>query len=89
MPSADSGNSADAHSTAPPGKRHGPASSSLRTVYQRRDFVAAERIDTVLLAFPDLQGWLKGKGYGAKHFLDHIATSGAEEEQSTIHDERR
>lgn len=35
-------------------------------------------VDTVLLALPDLQGRLKGKRHGARHFLDHVLTDGAE-----------
>ncbi|MCD9145819.1 glutamine synthetase family protein [Streptomyces albireticuli] len=39
-----------------------------------RKRVQSGQIDTVLLALPDLQGRLKGKRYGARHFLDRIAT---------------
>ncbi|MFE9407458.1 glutamine synthetase family protein [Streptomyces sp. NPDC006704] len=38
-----------------------------------RSAVSQGRIDTVLLALPDLQGRLKGKRYGAAHFLDRVA----------------
>lgn len=43
-----------------------------------RRLVATGRIDTVLLALPDLQGRLKGKLYNASHFVDRIAGSDAE-----------
>ncbi|MFF7413248.1 glutamine synthetase family protein [Streptomyces lydicus] len=78
MHSVDSDNSADARRTAPPGQQHGHASSGQLTLYRLRDLVAAGRIDTVLLAVPDLQGRLKGKRYNAKHFLDRIVTGGAD-----------
>ncbi|MDX6310610.1 MAG: glutamine synthetase, partial [Streptomyces sp.] len=40
--------------------------------------VDSGEVDTVYLALPDLQGRLKGKRHGARHFLDHIAGEGAE-----------
>ncbi|MGW2858343.1 glutamine synthetase family protein [Streptomyces sp. NPDC001205] len=43
-----------------------------------RDAVTAGLIDTVLLALPNLQGQLKGKRYGARHFLERVAEGGAE-----------
>lgn len=48
------------------------------TLTQLRDHVASGRIDTVLLALPDLQGRLKGKRYHARHFVDRVAEGGAE-----------
>lgn len=48
------------------------------SVDELRKAVAAGVIDTVLLAVPDLQGRLKGKRYGARHFLDRVLDGGAE-----------
>ncbi|NEA56626.1 glutamine synthetase [Streptomyces sp. SID13666] len=48
------------------------------TLTQLHDHVASGRIDTVLLALPDLQGRLKGKRYHARHFIDRVAEGGAE-----------
>ncbi|MFC5253451.1 glutamine synthetase family protein [Streptomyces nigrescens] len=62
MPAASSANTAEAH----------------LTLDRLRNLVGSGRIDTVLLAVPDLQGRLKGKRYGARHFLDRIATGGAD-----------
>ncbi|MFI8105342.1 glutamine synthetase family protein [Streptomyces sp. NPDC086023] len=47
-------------------------------VDELRKAVGAGLIDTVLLAVPDLQGRLKGKRYGARHFLDRVLEGGAE-----------
>lgn len=47
-------------------------------VDELRKAVGAGLIDTVLLAVPDLQGRLKGKRYGARHFLDRVLDGGAE-----------
>ncbi|MEU4347119.1 glutamine synthetase family protein [Streptomyces sp. NPDC023838] len=43
-----------------------------------RDHVDAGLIDTVGLALPNLQGQLKGKRYGARHFLNRVAAGGAD-----------
>ncbi|MGG2460561.1 glutamine synthetase family protein [Streptomyces sp. RGM 3693] len=43
-----------------------------------RAAVERGRIDTVLLALPDLQGRLKGKRYDARHFLDRVASTHAD-----------
>ncbi|SHN07881.1 glutamine synthetase [Streptomyces yunnanensis] len=43
-----------------------------------RAAVEGGRIDTVLLALPDLQGRLKGKRYDARHFLARVACTHAE-----------
>ncbi|MEV4436579.1 glutamine synthetase family protein [Streptomyces sp. NPDC049585] len=43
-----------------------------------RQHVQSGQVDTVLLALPDAQGRLKGKRYGAHHFLDRIATGQAD-----------
>ncbi|WP_338676748.1 glutamine synthetase family protein [Streptomyces sp. SCSIO 30461] len=48
------------------------------TVEELRKAVGAGAIDTVMLAVPDLQGRLKGKRYGARHFLDRVLDGGAE-----------
>ncbi|WP_260635350.1 type I glutamate--ammonia ligase [Streptomyces angustmyceticus] len=48
------------------------------TLDRLREHVAAGRVDTVLLAVPDLQGRLKGKRYGAQHFLDRLAAGSAD-----------
>ncbi|MEJ8653799.1 hypothetical protein WKI65_38585 [Streptomyces sp. MS1.AVA.3] len=58
------------------GEAIGPAGQL--TLDQLREHVAAGRVDTVLLAVPDLQGRLKGKRYGAQHFLDRLATGSAD-----------
>ncbi|MGX1762311.1 glutamine synthetase family protein [Streptomyces lydicus] len=75
---ADSGNRADARLTTAPGSREDRLPTGKLTLGQLRERVAAGRIDTVLLAVPDLQGRLKGKRYGAQHFLDRIATGSAD-----------
>ncbi|GGU43968.1 glutamine synthetase family protein [Streptomyces violascens] len=43
-----------------------------------RSVVKAGLVDTVVLALPNLQGQLKGKRYGARHFIDRVAGRGAE-----------
>ena len=43
-----------------------------------RGRVAAGEVDTVLLALTDMQGRLQGKRLTARHFLDEVATHGAE-----------
>lgn len=48
------------------------------SVDELRKAVGAGLIDTVLLAVPDLQGRLKGKRYGARHFLDRVLDGRAE-----------
>lgn len=48
------------------------------TLPDLRDAVDAELIDTVFYALPNLQGQLKGKRYGARHFLDKVALDGAD-----------
>ncbi|MEU9001158.1 glutamine synthetase family protein [Streptomyces sp. NPDC048551] len=71
-PSSPSQCDADAASTAP--QRPARAFS----IDELRKAVAAGVIDTVLLAVPDLQGRLKGKRYGARHFLNRVLDGGAE-----------
>ncbi|MFJ8676255.1 glutamine synthetase family protein [Streptomyces sp. NPDC093589] len=75
---AQSGNRADSRLTAALGSQEGRRPAGRLTLSQLREHVGAGRIDTVLLAVPDLQGRLKGKRYGAQHFLDRIATGGAD-----------
>lgn len=48
------------------------------TVTDLQALVAAGEIDTVMVAFPDLQGRLTGKRIAAGHFLDEVATHGAD-----------
>ncbi|MEU6254302.1 glutamine synthetase family protein [Streptomyces sp. NPDC047043] len=48
------------------------------SVEELRRAVGGGLIDTVLLAVPDLQGRLKGKRYGARHFLNRVLDGGAE-----------
>jgi glutamine synthetase len=45
---------------------------------QLRNAAQAGRIDTVLLAFTDMQGRLQGKRLTARHFLDSVVAHGAE-----------
>jgi len=45
---------------------------------QLRNGVQAERFDTVLLAFGDMQGRLQGKRIVAEHFLDSVVEHGSE-----------
>src|SRR6201991_4988811 len=45
---------------------------------QLRSAVRDEAIDTVLLAFTDMQGRLQGKRLTATHFLDEVVEHGAE-----------
>ncbi|MGW2404103.1 glutamine synthetase family protein [Streptomyces sp. NPDC001739] len=75
---ADSENSPTTHQTSPTGHRQGQPSPGRLTLDRLHNLVGSGRIDTVLLAIPDLQGRLKGKRYGAEHFLDRIATGGAD-----------
>ncbi|WP_353941457.1 glutamine synthetase family protein [Streptomyces sp. HUAS MG91] len=43
-----------------------------------RSLVANEEIDTVVLAFPDMQGRLQGKRFAASFFLDEVLEHGTE-----------
>lgn len=43
-----------------------------------RSLVAAGEIDTVVLAFPDMQGRLQGKRFAAQFFLDEVLAHGTE-----------
>ncbi|PRH79505.1 glutamine synthetase [Streptomyces solincola] len=48
------------------------------TVEELRALVASGEIDTVVLAFPDMQGRLAGKRFAAPFFLDEVLEHGAE-----------
>ncbi|MFD8568068.1 glutamine synthetase family protein [Streptomyces sp. NPDC057694] len=43
-----------------------------------RNLVASDEIDTVVLAFPDMQGRLQGKRFAAPFFLDEVLEHGTE-----------
>ncbi|MEU0669996.1 glutamine synthetase family protein [Streptomyces lavendulocolor] len=47
-------------------------------VEELRALVASGEIDTVVLAFPDMQGRLQGKRFAAPFFLDEVLEHGAE-----------
>ncbi|MET9345643.1 glutamine synthetase family protein [Streptomyces termitum] len=48
------------------------------TVEELRALVAGGAIDTVVLAFPDMQGRLQGKRFAAPFFLDEVLAHGTE-----------
>ncbi|MEU3605061.1 glutamine synthetase family protein [Streptomyces sp. NPDC035033] len=48
------------------------------TVEELRSLVTAGEIDTVVLAFPDMQGRLQGKRFAAPFFLDEVLAHGTE-----------
>ncbi|MFE1291008.1 glutamine synthetase family protein [Streptomyces sp. NPDC058751] len=48
------------------------------TVHELRVLVEAGDIDTVVLAFPDMQGRLQGKRFAAAFFLDEVLEHGTE-----------
>ncbi|MDI3418840.1 glutamine synthetase family protein [Streptomyces luteolus] len=48
------------------------------TVEELRALVASGEIDTVVLAFPDMQGRLQGKRFAARFFLDDVLEHGTE-----------
>ncbi|MFD0371756.1 glutamine synthetase family protein [Streptomyces sp. NPDC059071] len=48
------------------------------TVDELRTLVASGEIDTVVLAFPDMQGRLQGKRFAAPFFLDEVLDHGTE-----------
>ncbi|MFD7922795.1 glutamine synthetase family protein [Streptomyces sp. NPDC059740] len=54
---------------------HRPGPLSVETL---RALVAAGEIDTVVLAFTDMQGRLQGKRFAARFFLDEVLEGGAE-----------
>src|SRR5271155_1349566 len=59
---------------------HGPYSQQrgMLTLEQLRVEVGDDEIDTVVLAFTDMQGRLQGKRLSAEFFLDEVAAHGAE-----------
>ncbi|MER7760212.1 glutamine synthetase family protein [Streptomyces sp. NPDC097619] len=77
LPDAPPSPSPDASASAVLSSVH-HRSARASYVDELRVAVDAGRIDTVLLAVPDLQGRLKGKRYGARHFLDRVLDGGAE-----------
>ncbi|MGW2825113.1 glutamine synthetase family protein [Streptomyces sp. NPDC001443] len=48
------------------------------SVEELRALVASGEIDTVVLAFPDMQGRLQGKRFAARFFLDEVLEHGTE-----------
>ncbi|PQM47148.1 glutamine synthetase family protein [Mycobacterium talmoniae] len=50
----------------------------MLTVTDLQQLVAAGDIDTVIVAFPDMQGRLTGKRIAAAHFVDEVASHGVE-----------
>ncbi|WP_412078494.1 glutamine synthetase family protein [Streptomyces xanthophaeus] len=48
------------------------------TTEELRALVASREIDTVVLAFPDMQGRLQGKRFAAQFFLDEVLEHGTE-----------
>ncbi|OEV25930.1 hypothetical protein AN220_11020, partial [Streptomyces nanshensis] len=47
-------------------------------VSELRRLVEAGEIDTVVLAFTDMQGRLQGKRFAAPYFLEHVLDGGSE-----------
>ncbi|MFE9254981.1 glutamine synthetase family protein [Streptomyces sp. NPDC006879] len=47
-------------------------------IEELRSLVASGEIDTVVLAFPDMQGRLQGKRFAARFFLDDVLNHGTE-----------
>ncbi|MCM2576346.1 glutamine synthetase family protein [Streptomyces meridianus] len=68
---------ATAQTTAHGASQHAQR-SGLLTVEDLRREADAGWIGEVMLALPDPQGRLKGKRYGAQHFLKHVLDEGAE-----------
>src|SRR5215203_2488916 len=50
----------------------------MLTLEELSAFIQAARIDTVLLAFTDMQGRLQGKRCAAPYFLDEVVPHAAE-----------
>ncbi len=48
------------------------------SVEELHALVASGEIDTVVLAFPDMQGRLQGKRFAARFFLDEVLHHGTE-----------
>jgi glutamine synthetase len=49
------------------------------SVEELHTLVAGGEIDTVVLAFPDMQGRLQGKRFAARFFLDEVLAHGTED----------
>src|SRR6516225_11136240 len=56
----------------------GPPRRGLLTLEQLRVLIGEGEIDTVVLAFTDMQGRLRGKRLAAEFFLDEVAERYAE-----------
>ncbi|MGW0332266.1 glutamine synthetase family protein [Streptomyces sp. NPDC003011] len=56
----------------------GPDQPAVTGFEGLRELVDRGAVSTVLLAVPDMQGRLKGKRFGAGHFLDRVAAGGAD-----------
>ena len=54
------------------------ATTGYITLEQLKSLYSKGEIDTVIMAFTDMQGRLIGKRVAARHFLDNIADHGAE-----------
>src|SRR6201993_5430883 len=50
----------------------------MLTLTQLREFIAAGKVDTVIVAFADMQGRLTGKRVSARLFVEEVAKHGAE-----------
>ncbi len=48
------------------------------TLEQLTELVRADKVDTVVIAFTDMQGRLQGKRLHGRYFLDHVVADGAE-----------
>src|SRR6266550_2710151 len=60
------------------GRPPGPARSGLLTMEELRVAIGAGEIDTVVLAFTDMQGRLQGKRCGARYFMEEVLKHGTE-----------
>lgn len=52
--------------------------TAFLTVHELQADVAADRIDTVIVGFTDMQGRLQGKRIHARHFVDEVLANGTE-----------
>ncbi len=48
------------------------------TLEQLKEKVSADQVDTVVIAFTDMQGRLQGKRLHGRYFVDHVISQGAE-----------
>ncbi len=48
------------------------------TLEQLRESIVSDQVDTVVIAFTDMQGRLQGKRLHGRYFLDHVVSQGAE-----------